>query len=153
MAKRKPWFELSESYRERLEKAGITPDQHRAGATLHKATGKSARAAKAVERKQQKAVAAAVPKAKRTRRAPAYAPAGVSKGSWDYWNHARKEMWVTDADWRDALIRWTWEQVKDLLRWKVLAHKLRGEGGSMANGMIPEPPVEYIAGNSMFFYG
>jgi hypothetical protein len=36
---RKPWGELSEPYRKRLERGGITPEQHRSGIPLKKARG------------------------------------------------------------------------------------------------------------------
>jgi hypothetical protein len=40
VAARKPWAELSDTYRARLLKGGVNEAQHTAGATLHKARGK-----------------------------------------------------------------------------------------------------------------
>lgn len=38
--KRKPWGQLSEPYRKRLERHGITAESHQAGTGLHRARGK-----------------------------------------------------------------------------------------------------------------
>lgn len=39
MAKRKPWESLSQSYRDRLSRKGITPEMHRAGESIREARG------------------------------------------------------------------------------------------------------------------
>lgn len=39
MADRKPWSELSESYRDRLSRKGITPQMHAAGESIRAARG------------------------------------------------------------------------------------------------------------------
>lgn len=38
---RKPWSELSASYRARLERSGVTPEAHRAGVNIRRASGKT----------------------------------------------------------------------------------------------------------------
>lgn len=53
---RKSWDQLSDNYRRRLTRAGITPEQHAQGAGLSKARGHTSRAKENARRRQLKSL-------------------------------------------------------------------------------------------------
>lgn len=56
MAKRKPWEELSPGYRARLERKGITREEHSRGTALHVARGHTSREREQTDRRYQQLV-------------------------------------------------------------------------------------------------
>jgi len=136
---RKPWYDLTEAYRNRLEKGGIGPEEYRRGDSLQKARGHK-------------------PKEHKTRKSSGKVKApkvqGVSEGSYRYWKRGAAAMGITGDDWERGVKEFDWEDLKDLLRWKVKANRLRNQGYSLGNG-IPDPPraIKYNKHDIWFFYG
>lgn len=56
MSRRKAWDQLSENYRARLERQGISRAQHESGAALHKARGKKSATHERTQRKERREI-------------------------------------------------------------------------------------------------